>query len=344
MAVPELTRTERAGGSSAGDVQKHQKAGEGAQKALAFAKSRCVNGAQVSEVCQMTDTFIRDELGLAIAFPCSVSINEILCHYRRSENAEELTIKTGDLIKVELGACFEEHPALITSSFVLGEAAVDALKKEEVISRAKEALRMMIDAITPSTDNHALAAQVRKGCGTDGFQFVQGMMSHRLDKGVLSTSDGVLIVLNPVEGQAKNNPKRQFKNGDVWALDVAVCSKGCSGKVKPLTNGRPSIFARSGVTGALKLQTSRLFFSKASAAFGYFAFTGEQWASTTNQKGQAAKGRVALSECLSRQLVIPYEVLQAEEGLGSYTARFMATVHLDSQSGKVMMLTDPFPC
>ena len=60
------------------------------------------------------------ELGGNIAFPCNVSVNEITAHYT-SPAGDENIIKSGDVVKIDLGAHIDGYIADTAVSVLVGE-------------------------------------------------------------------------------------------------------------------------------------------------------------------------------------------------------------------------------
>ena len=91
------------------------------------------------------------ELGGAIAFPCNVSVNEVTAHYTPHANDEKV-FKSGDLVKIDLGAHIDGYIADTAISVLIGEDIPedDFEKHQNMILASQEGLenaRELIDTL-----------------------------------------------------------------------------------------------------------------------------------------------------------------------------------------------------
>ena len=84
------------------DREDHLKAGRVAGEVREMVRRRDWTGRTVYEVCERVEDEIRSR-GARCAFPVNTSINEVAAHYT-AEPDDTLTIDSGDLVKVDLGA------------------------------------------------------------------------------------------------------------------------------------------------------------------------------------------------------------------------------------------------
>ena len=78
------------------------KAGKIAQEVKKYIKPKIQVGTKVLNLIENTEKKIV-ELGGGWAFPVNVSINNIAAHYTSPIKDDDLTIKEGDLVKIDLG-------------------------------------------------------------------------------------------------------------------------------------------------------------------------------------------------------------------------------------------------
>lgn len=297
-----------------------------ANQTLQFIRPLCQPGASIKAIITACHHQIT-KLGGKQAFPCSISVNQCLCHCSPAEEEEDVVLKEGDVAKVEFGVRVDEYPALICTTIVVGQQNIG------LVEETKKATKQLIEQLTVGSNAIEAVTRLHQSCTIpEQYSYIEGMMSHRLQPKALSTDD--ILVIKPVQGQLKMVSKRPFSVGDVWAIDVAVSSHP-AGTTKPATNRRTTIYAKSGSTAPLRLLSSRQRFSKTTTEFGYFGFNVDQFG-----KGMpAGKARAAVQECVQKGVLIPYDGLEVE-GEGAVAARFLATVML-TDSGPIM-LTDPF--
>lgn len=206
------------------------------------------------------------------------------------------------------------YPALVCHSLVVGATAeAPATGRAAALIQAahlgaEAAIRLLREG-NSSTDVRKVVLAL---CAEHGVEPIEGMMSHAVCRNNLAVDK--TIIFRPSESQAKSDTA--FEGYQVWAVDVAV-SAG-KGKTVSLAGHKTNVFGKNeGVTYSLKLKASRAVFSEIQAQSGSMAFH-------LRSLGDQVKSRMALGECVSHQLIQPYEV-QGEKDAGDLTARFMFT-------------------
>lgn len=213
---------------------------------------------------------------------------------------------------------------MITDGAVVDGRKADLLQAAHL--GAEAAIRLLKEGKT-STD---VKKAVLKLCKDHQVLPIEGMMSHAVGKDSLA-KDGLSIVFCPTDLQQRTLQEAVFAPYQVWCVDVAV-SLG-RGKVGPIGGAhKTTIWAKNeGVTYALKLKGSRAVFSEIQSKFGCMAFH-------SRSLDDQVKSRMALLECVSHELVQPYEV-QGEKASEDLTARFMFTAVV--MPAGPLKLTDP---
>jgi hypothetical protein len=107
-----------------------------------------------------------------------------------------------------------------------------------------------------------------------------------------------------------------FEVGDVWSCDIVVSSG--EGKPKESGNDRTTIFKRTTNKYQLKMQSSRGVFSDIVNRFPTFPFNIRELDVKTRQ--------MAIKECVSHSLLVPYPILQEKEGEFVVETKFTAIV------------------
>ena len=137
--------------------------------ALEFAITKCVNGADISTVCGEVDAFIVDELAKTfsnkkskklergIAFPTCISVNQICGHYSPCPD-DSSSLKTEDLVKIELGAHIDGYAANAGHTIVVGNKAKG--KQADVILAAYDAFLAATRTIKAGSTNQEVTANI----------------------------------------------------------------------------------------------------------------------------------------------------------------------------------------
>ena len=101
-------------------------------EAIKETKEKCVPGASVVDLCQLGDSSILDmtaafakkaDYKKGIAFPTCLSLNGHLAHFSPLRGSDTL-LKTGDLVKLEMGTHVDGYIAISAQSFVVGATKV----------------------------------------------------------------------------------------------------------------------------------------------------------------------------------------------------------------------------
>lgn len=304
-------------------LNKYQTAADIANRTLTFALTLIKSGASVLDICTLTDAHLttlasqthkKAKILKGIAFPCCVSVNNTLCHFAPTEG--DITLREGDVVKIELGAHIDGFPALVGTTTIVG--ATEERPAEGPAADLVRAAAIAADAavrLVREGGSSVEVASALKGLVKDlGFTFIEGMISHSVGKDQLA--DEKMIIVNPSEQQVKLIPPCTFAPNDVFVVDIAISSG--SGKVKPDDKYRPTIYARTGETYSLRLKSSRAVLSEVTSKFGKMAFN-------VKQLEDGNRARMALVECTQHGVTNAYEVLNDKDAL---TARFMFTTVL----------------
>jgi len=117
------------------------KAGKIAQEVKKYIKPKILVGAEVLNLIENTEKKIV-ELGGGWAFPVNVSINNIAAHYTSPIKDDALTIKEGDIVKIDLGVHIDGYivDTAFTVSFNDDKSLENIIQATEV---ALEAAKMM---------------------------------------------------------------------------------------------------------------------------------------------------------------------------------------------------------
>lgn len=124
------------------------------------------------------------------------------------------------------------------------------------------------------------------------------MLSHQLDRNQVEA--GKEIILNPNENQKRSFKTQTFAENEVYGLDILV-STG-DGKVHQ-SDLPTTIYRKGDVSYQLKLQSSRNIFTEINKKAGAFPYS-------LRNNADIKRARLGLKECVSHNLVIPYDVVE----------------------------------
>jgi curved DNA binding protein len=309
-----------------GVMEKFKAAGKIAQDVLAVIREKCVDGADINELCMLGDNMIVEECSKiynnkktekGVAFPVCISLNDVCGHYSplKSESAK---IANGDLVKIDLGVHIDGYPVLLAHSIIAGGKANDDGAKLRALSAAYDALETAAKLLRPNNTNHQVTSALNKVITAYNCQPVEGVLSHDLKRYVI---DGNNVIIS------KENPENkvtqyEFKTEDVFSLDIFVTANETEGKTKE-SELRTTVFKRNiDISQDLKTKNGRSFLTEIKTRFHDMAFS-------LNSFEDELKARSGVNECTKTSHVQPYPVLQ--EKSKNPVAHFKWTVAVSSK-------------
>ncbi|XP_038863852.1 proliferation-associated protein 2G4-like [Salvelinus namaycush] len=308
-------------------VTKYKMGAEIANQALKAVVEAAKAGVTVVSLCETGDAFIMAETGKVfrkekdlkkgIAFPTSLSVNNCVCHFSPLKSDPEITLKDGDLIKIDLGVHVDGFISNLAHSFVVGVTKDAPLtgRKADVIKAAHLCAEAALRLVKPGNQNSQVTEAWNKIAKSFKCSAIEGMLSHQLKQHVIDGEK--TIIQNPTDLQRKDHEKAEFEVHEVYAVDVLI-STG-EGKAKD-AGQRTTIYKRDpDKQYGLKMKTSRSFFSEVERRFDAMPFTLRAFE-------DEGKARLGVVECAKHELLQPFNVLHEKEG--EFVAQFKFTVLL----------------
>lgn len=312
-------------------LDKHKAAAVIVDAGLEKAITLAVEGADVSTICGTVDSFVEEELTKVfsnkkskklergIAFPCTLSINEIAGHFSPCPGEDSVALKAGDIVKIELGAHIDGFSANAGHTIVVGGKAEGA--QADVILAAWNAFQAAQRTIRVGGTNQEVTKNIQSVCDDFGVNPVQGVLSHKMKKHLC---DGNECIIN------KETPEQrvddwEFAPGDIIALDVfASTGEGITREA----DIRTTVYKREmDAQYSLKTQSAKQFFHVVNTKYPTLPFSIRGFENLT-----AAK--IGVKECVAHDLMMPYPVLTEKNGV--FIAQFKATIAVQPKSTAVL--------
>lgn len=320
-------------------VTKYKMAGDMANRVLVKVIEAAGEGTTARTLCQLGDTLIEEEtskvhkkdkeIKKGIAFPTCISVNHCICHFSPLLSESDVTIKDGDLVKIDLGVHIDGFIAVVGHTIVIGASKENKItgRKADVLQAAYLASEVASRLVKGGNENCTVTENVQKVAETFRCKPVEGMLSHQLKKNVIDGEK--TIILNPTEQQRKDQAKCEFAVHEVYAIDMLV-STG-DGKTKD-KDTRTTVYKRTNNIYNLKMKASRMFYSEVCNKFTMMPFTIRAF---EDEK----KARMGVVECSKHGLLEPFNVLWEKEG--EFVAQFKFTVLL-MPNGPLRITQGPF--
>lgn len=311
-------------------MTKYKTAAEITNKAIAHVIDLCKDGAKVVDICSAGDALIAKEVSgifkgkqieKGIAFPTCVSANSIVGHFS-PQTDDATTLKTGDVVKIDLGAHIDGFIATQATTIVVGSDAVTG-KAADVIQAAKTAFDAAVRLIRPGKKVSDVAGPLQKVAEAYGCNVVEGVMSHEMKQFII---DGSKCVLNKPTPEHKVEDV-EFEENEVYAIDIVI-STG-EGKPKVLDEKETTVYKRAlEAAYQLKMKASRAVLSEINQQFPSMPFTVRALLTSASDKEglKPSELRLGMVECLNHGLLHPYPVLH--EKSGELVAQIKGTVLL----------------
>jgi curved DNA binding protein len=302
-------------------LDKHKAAGEVTDAALKKAIELAKAGADIHQICMAIDKMMEEELKKVfsnkkskklergIAFPCSISVNQICGHFSPLPE-EPIALQEGDVAKIDLGCHIDGYACMAAHTIVVGDAKTSG-RKADVILAAYHAQQAALRTIKEMATN----TQVTEAIAGVSEEFkcspLEGVLSHKLKKHLIDGNDTIINKATP-EQQVE---EFEFAPGDVIGLDILI-STG-EGKTKE-SEFRTTVFKRElDMQYQLKSNRARQFFNEVNTRYPTLPFSISGFADQVGSK-------LGVKECVSHDLLIPYSVLT--EKTGEYVAHFKCTI------------------
>lgn len=197
-------------------------------------------GAKIVDLCKLGDNMIERETGAVfnkkkdpktgekiekgIGFPTCISPNEKVGHFTPKDASSEVTLKEGDVAKVDLGVHIDGYIAMGADTVVVqsegeggGGAAVEG-RAADVIECTEKALEVALRLFRPGRKTSEVPAVLERIAEDYNCSVVEGVMSHQMKRFV---ADANKVVLNKQTSEMKTEDAT-FEEFEVYAIDIVM--------------------------------------------------------------------------------------------------------------------------
>jgi len=308
-------------------ITKYKAAGDIVNKVLKNLVDKIAAGVNVIDICEEGDKQITEETSKiwsrqkdvkkGIAFPTCLSVNNCICHFSPLRTDPPITLKDGDVVKIDLGAHIDGFIAVTAHTVVVGASKENGKvtgRKADVLLAAHYAAEAALRLIRPAGENYAVTEAIQKVAESFNCKPVQGMLSHQLKQFRIDAEKSV--ILNPTDAQRKEVEKCEFELHEVYAVDVLISTGEGKGRE---VDSKTTVYKKTDEVYLLKLKASRTFFSIIEKQFGTMPFT-------LRALEDEKKARLAVKECVDHKLLEPFNVLYEKDN--EVVAQFKFTILL----------------
>lgn len=247
-----------------------------------------------------------------IAFPTCVNVNEIVCHFTPLENTPEaaLTLKEGDVLRVDLGVQIDGFISLAGQTYVLAAGPVTG-READCLAAVHQGMEVAQRLMKPGKTNTEVIKALQKVADTFGVKWCNGVLSHEMKRDLI---DGKNVIL-PHYDVDQTVDEFTFEANQVYCLDL-VATTGEDGKLREGT-ARTTVYKREPqVLVDLKVNASRKVYDEIKEKFGAVPFTVKHV--------DPKVGRMGILELLNNRMIDPLPVLTAKKG--EFVAQLKSTI------------------
>lgn len=319
---------------------KYKTAGEIAGKAIKAVIAAAKEGATVGELSKVGDDAVKEGTGAVYksdkklqkgsAFPTTISINHIICNNAPLSNQPgfSVALKSGDVVKIQLGAHIDGYPAIAAETVVVGASSSSPVEgaPADAVKAAFVGAETAIRLLKPGAITTEISKEVEKAIKEFDCRAVEGMQTNQVDKDVIDGKKK--IVLNAAPEQRPEAFK--LEEGDVFAVDVSVTT---SKDAKTKTDeSATTIYKKTGSTYLLKMATSRKVFSEIQKKAGAFPFSVGM---LEDERGR----NMGVRECVNHNLLTSFDA-QYDAQSTAITTQFFFTAVVTAK-GAIRVTPEP---
>lgn len=318
-------------------MTKYKAAGKLVDEVLNVVASKAVTGANTYDLCTLGDKEMRtrvkgvfgkaknaagEKLPRGIAYPCNVSVNNMLCNHSPSTAADAITLSKGDIVKIHLAVHIDGYPVTAVRTVVVDAAdGTESFGIEASAARAVEAARVALNAVVhllrPGAENADITDYIHRVGAFFDVEAVEGVLSTRTKRWITDSMEAIITRRVTREDPQQDVAPVTIKPFQVWTLDVAFTNAPTykmSVPVDPVNIFRKNEFEN---VQDLRITTASEFLKEINSNFFCFPFH-------AMHAVQPSKAKMGISVLKKAGLIDEYVPLQCKPKF--VTARFSATV------------------
>ncbi|KAK4936801.1 hypothetical protein LTR10_022390 [Elasticomyces elasticus] len=340
------------------NLNKYKIAAKIAEDALSQVRGWLADGEKIVSLCERGDKLIEEELSRVFkgkatnkgsGSPVTISPSSYVTPFTplKSDTEDaEMTVKAGEVVKIQLGAQIDGFGAIVGDSVVVPQ---EKEKKAEVTGREADLLlathyanelllRLMVPPglLAAGSDEEKKKAASEKPPTQTKINSLVEKVAKAYEVNVVQHTTSWMFERNDIEGKKKiilapadgTKGEGSADVGEVWGVEMGL-SLG-SGKVKDLDK-RSTLLRRTNTTYGLKRPSSRQVLSEIVKKFGTFPFS-------LRQLDDDRAGKVGVVECIRSGVLREYK--PSAEADGSAVSRLFSTVAI-TKNGLVRLAGPP---
>ncbi|MBT3940987.1 type II methionyl aminopeptidase [Candidatus Woesearchaeota archaeon] len=186
-------------------LDKFRQSGKIARQVKKYARPLVKEGAKALDIAEAVEAKIVS-LGGKPAFPVDVSVNDMAAHYVPIVE-DALTLKKGDLVKIDLGVHVDGCVTDTAFSVSIGKNA----ENEKLIKASDEALKIATSMAKPGVRLKEIGAAVEKKIMSYGFEPIRNLNGHGVGEWTIHSAPSI--------PSFDNGNTQKLKEGQIIAIE-----------------------------------------------------------------------------------------------------------------------------
>jgi len=222
--------------SDAAVLSKYKTCGQITDSAVDEVANACTVGANTYDLCKQGNESIlnhckaifkktKDEvtgakLKRGIAYPCTVSVNNVLCNHCPIDEKEGIKLKEGDIVKVHLGTYVDGYTTQAARTIVVG-GGLNSQRNANALQASVVAMNAMIRMMRPGTVNDTITDAIEHVGHHYEVNSCEGVLSNRTKRWIIDGQQAIIGKRITKELPMQDVHEAEIGEFQVWTLDVA---------------------------------------------------------------------------------------------------------------------------
>jgi methionine aminopeptidase len=278
-----------------------------------------------SRILEETSSVYKKCKNKGIAFPVSISLNNCVGNY--TATSEGTLIKSGDIVKIELGVAIDGYIGMIGETFVAGQP--EHLKKELLfLDQLSEDVAFNLRA---GETNDTLRIFIETECTDNGIYPIENCISYQQCENHMKTYDSKYMILNYRKYWdqddnlvSEDNLCFDFEENEVYTINITCAVNNPTNPeytkdLKYKEPLEPQLYRINEINYQLKLNSSRMFLNEAKSKHRNYVFD------ATEMK-KNIKMKMGMKECLENGILESLPILYANSPVQIIHKKFTLVV------------------
>jgi methionine aminopeptidase len=244
-----------------------------------------------------------------IAFPVSISLNNCVGNYiydYQNKDSEYNTIKTTDIIKIELGVSISGCISILADTFIID----DNPEIKRIIDFLDNMQQDLVKKIKHEETADEMRILIESKCTENNIFPIENCMSYQQSEGYLNGETLKYMILNYRKYYdnddyliSPENINYEFEENDIYTINLSVVPTNNEIEdFKYKNNGESHIYRFNEYTYSLKLKNSRNFYNQVKLNHKNYAFD-------ISPYYKNIKNKMGIKECLNNNILETYPIL-----------------------------------